>query len=117
MAEHTIYVYGTLRPGYIHATEKIRGALYDVGAFPALKFDTIPIETQDIVCEKITVDDEQLKVLDDYEGYFEEDHEGSLYLRRRYRDGWIYVFNRPVEGYPRIESGDWLLHKENLKSQ
>lgn len=52
MAEHTVLVYGTLRPNLGKDIVKIKGTLYDMGWFPAviLEGDT------EVVCERITTD-------------------------------------------------------------
>ena len=67
----------------------------------------------DVVVERLEVDD--LSALDRYEGYYESDPEGSLFVRRPSRDGWIYEFNGPVSGRRLIESGDFLAFKSQKK--
>lgn len=98
-----LYVYGTLRP-WGPNTIKIPGQLFDLGRFPGVKLD-LPGE---VVCEKIEVKD--WSAIDRYEGYYPEDHEGSLYIRRPFMDGFIYEFNRDVDPEKRIEFGDWLVY-------
>ena len=58
-----------------------------------------------------------LTVLDEFEGYSASDPLTSLYTREETtvtRDGgqvvnaWVYFYNRPLGGAPRIESGDYL---------
>lgn len=103
---HKIYVYGTLRPGK-GPTIEVPGQLYNLGWFPGIDLTR---QNQRTVCEVIEVDDEKLEALDRYEGYYPNDHEGSLYLRVPYQDGWLYVYNRSFEGNEAILSGDWFEH-------
>lgn len=108
---HTLYVYGTLRPGGA-VTHLVPGELYELGWYPGLKL-LAPDSHSWVVTERIEVDDEQLSNLDTYEGYDPEDELNSLYLRRPYLGGWIYVYNSKLEGRRLIESGDWLAHRES----
>ena len=104
--KHKIAVYGTLRPATGQAVE-IPGKIYDIGWFPGLVMDdsgTVVTGTW------IEVDDNRLEELDRYEGYNRNNHESSLYLRKPFKDGWVYVFNRTISNQPLIESGDWLAH-------
>jgi gamma-glutamylcyclotransferase (GGCT)/AIG2-like uncharacterized protein YtfP len=111
MTNHIVYVYGTLRPGKVADTTRIHGTIYDIGSFPGIVLDGEDRKGE-VTVERITVDDDKLASLDRYEGYYADDEEHSLYIRRRFRDGWIYVWNRSIEGYPKIEGGDWLIHTE-----
>lgn len=101
--KHVVYVYGTLRPGWSEPV-RIPGQIFDLGRFPGLRMD-LPGE---VVCEKVEIED--LASVDRYEGYRPDDEPGSLYIRRPFRDGWIYEFSRSIDGYEPIESGDWLAY-------
>lgn len=101
---HTVYVYGTLRPG-TGATVNVPGELYDLGWFPGAKL-LDPLSPSCIVCEAVFVDDATLARLDDYEGYSAKYPEQSLYLRKEYNGGFIYTYNQPFDGKFRIPSGD-----------
>lgn len=103
---HKLYVYGTLRPKEGNVIY-VAGKLHDLGWFPGL------VHGPGLVaCNVIEVDDDTLTRLDNYEGYREDDREGSLYVRERYADGWIYVYNRePPEG-SEIPCGDWVSYME-----
>lgn len=112
---HKVYVYGTLRPGNTE-TVLVPGTLYDVSWFPGIKLniECLSVEGVDTVfttCEILEVDDKRLKELDRYEGYYPSDPLRSLYIRRPYRDGFIYEYNHSVEGLIKIKSGDWLQYK------
>lgn len=108
--KHKILVYGTLRPGNT-PTRLIPGVLYDLGAFPGIRLKD-ESEGKFVLCEEIEVDDEGLKRLDRYEGYYPSNPEGSLYHRVMLEDGsWIYQYNADLEGYSQlVEGGDWLQH-------
>jgi gamma-glutamylcyclotransferase (GGCT)/AIG2-like uncharacterized protein YtfP len=82
----------------------VRGVLYNVGEFPALR----PTELDDdrVPGLLLELDDSALARLDAYEGIDE-----SLYVRERWDvrvdDGstaaaWVYIYNRPIAGLRRI---------------
>ena len=108
--KHKIAVYGTLRPATGEAVD-IAGKIYDLGWFPGLVMDDSGTVVRGTWIE---VDDNRLAELDRYEGYNENRPENSLYLRKPFKDGWVYAYNRsvgdraPIE--TGIESGDWLAY-------
>ena len=109
---HTILVYGTLRPFTNTDVVKVSGKLYDLGWFPGIVLGG----DSEVTCERIKVDDNRLRQLDAYEGYDPYYPEGSLYIRKKIGDDWIYVYNHPVEGYDLIESGDWEQHTKQMET-
>jgi gamma-glutamylcyclotransferase (GGCT)/AIG2-like uncharacterized protein YtfP len=102
-----IYTYGTLRPG-LGVRVHVPGRLYSLGQFPGMVFNNLPDDPYLVVCEPVEIPDENLSLVDAYEGYYQQNPEGSLYIRRPYLDGFIYEFNQelPLQGF--IPSGDWL---------
>lgn len=112
---HTILVYGTLRPFKNDDIVLVPGRLYDLGWFPGIVVD----ETADtfVVCERIQADDAKLKSLDSYEGYREDNPVGSLYLRVKHGDDWIYVYNHDLSNKQLIASGDWERHKQVMEEE
>lgn len=121
-----LFVYGTLKVGgrLSDSVERyLRGFmpaelegfdLYDIGGF----FPGIVSGAGRIVGELHTYDDKALNVLDGIEGYYPDSIAGSLYLRKEVEvvDGngvrsnaFVYVFNRSIEKYNKIESGEWVL--------
>ena len=112
---HKIFVYGTLRPGK-GETVQIPGRMFDLGWFPGVVdiFDPHWKDAQFVslrpmfTAEVIEVDDETLARLDRYEGYDPRHPETSLYVRKEYKDGFIYQFNGNVDGATPVLSGDWL---------
>lgn len=114
MKKNKVLVYGTLRTGGQTETVTIRGyKMFDLGWYPGVIYSGNIDDS--IVCELHEVDDETLKDLDDFEGYYKDDLDNSLYLRRNYglstTDCELYVYNRQVREHPRILSGDWLEHR------
>ena len=63
------------------------------------------------------------RLLDRYERYDALHPKDSLYLRRVVRllqpqvDAWVYLYNRTVEGKPRIESGDWAQYRRGKEQR
>lgn len=115
--KHKIYVYGTLRPG-TGETVDVPGLLYDLGWFPGAQslLDYGPdYDGPTFKCEVIEVDDKELRRLDYYEGYNPDNPYASLYVRKPYLDGYIYIYNGSFGGRTRIESGDWLSYKGQSK--
>ena len=122
MTVHTVFVYGTLRKGQPNRAVmephlvadlgegQIRGAMYDLGLFPAVTLEEDGLVTG----EWVRVTDEGLARLDRLEGY------PSFYDRAIVSDttnvlrGWVYCMaRRKVDGYERVESGDWVAYQAN----
>lgn len=106
---HRVLVYGTLRePNKNNEKITVKGTLYNLGWYPGFKSD--PENGTEVVCEVLEeITDSRLRGFDSYEGYDPARPEQSLYLREwvEEHNAWIYVYNRSVEGYPVIETGDW----------
>lgn len=108
MTKAVIYAYGTLRK--LEGPEvKVKGQLFDLGWFPGARLGG----EDEFVAERIEVDD--LAHIDAYEGYREDDHENSLYIRRPFMDGFIYEYNREVNPMNHIEGGDWVRYMANKR--
>lgn len=112
---HKVYVYGTLRPSHKtgdipEKTYKVPGKLFKLGWYPGIKLmKEEECNGNYVVCEQIEVDSDGLRELDQYEGCYPDlPPSESLYLRTSYLDGWIYTYNRSLEDYNHIESGDWM---------
>lgn len=112
-------VYGTLRKGhgahYFLATspsagvDKVRGKIFDNGAFPCFKDCE---DDSEVTVEIYEVDDKLLGQLDRYEGYTPDNPRDSLYVRRVVRTTGgklvsIYEYNGAVDMMTLIESGDY----------
>lgn len=115
-------VYGTLRPGggalqSLGIAERmrwvgpclLRGALYDLGEYPAL----LPGDNEVKADLFHAPDAETLAILDEWEEYTEGDN-ASLYLRKETAllspalSAQIYWYNRSPMNAPKIDSGCWL---------
>jgi len=121
-----LFVYGTLRAGcgrahhdFLGATTalgpaSLRGALYDVGRYPAAVIgDAMYLIHGELY--DLRGDTDLLARLDAYEECSAEFTEPREYRReivevtqnQRIRPAWAYLYNRPTHGLPRIESGDY----------
>ena len=126
-----IFVYGSLRSGFLHpayeyisryftlvAEGKVKGRLYDMGDYPA----AIPVKEEWFITGelyRINHPDEfewAMAQLDDYEGLNTE-HDvppmyrrepTTVYLSNSSEEAWVYWFNGQVSENTFIESGDVL---------
>lgn len=95
----------------------ITGALFDLGIYPA----AVPSSDGRVWGEVYEFSEVEsvLAALDDIEGYTPTDPDRSLYTRSRVHvtledgvdaEAWVYFYNAPLGGAPRIDSGDYLAH-------
>lgn len=119
-AYESVAVYGTLKSGCSNHSllaDSLRVdegwilglSLYHLGLFPAA---TRSKSEQPVFVEVYAVSKDTLEKLDHLEDFDPQSPETSLYVRTRMRvEGgtscWIYLYNRPVAGYPLIEDGIW----------
>ncbi len=125
-----VFFYGTLMTGFERRQRagidanlsylgrgSIQAALFDLGFYPA----AVPAPDAVVWGELYGVVDAPtvLAALDEIEGYREDDHDRSLYVRSRatvtLMDGrtesaWVYFYNAPLGRAARIASGDYLEH-------
>lgn len=123
-----LFVYGTLRRGLrLHhqlqgavylGEARIAGSLYDIGTYPGLLVNPSPGWVSG---ELFKVDEEMIQSLDALEEYNPEEPERSEYLRRVVTvwtptgvpmKAVTYIFNRDVQGFVFIDSGDYKLYLE-----
>src|SRR5918993_52972 len=121
MGQHLVFVYGTLRRGGAGAMSvrfpgakfiadaKVRGSLYDLGAYPGLLLD----EANSLVTGEVyEVDDETLDKLDEFEAashYLRKQVEIPLGAQKR----MCWVYEPDPEFYSLrtlITSGNWQQH-------
>ena len=122
-----IFLYGTLRRGGSRdarvfypgaefvAPARVRGALFDLGAYPGLKLDS---SAGWVRGELFDVTGEALAGLDEWEGLDAADADAGEYRRVRVaatrEDGaveacWVYEIREALcVARPLIASGDWL---------
>ncbi|GLI08125.1 hypothetical protein YDYSG_41550 [Paenibacillus tyrfis] len=117
-----VFVYGTLLVGesnhhvvapYVLSVRpgRVRGALFDAGAYPGLVLSGCGSET-DVEGEWLVVTQEGLNRMDELEEYYGPDARNDYErvwvrdIRREECEGWIYLWNEP-RGYPRINGGSW----------
>jgi len=122
-----VFFYGTLMSGFKRDRTRvelalepvgygsIQAVLFDIGIYPA----AIPAPGSRVHGEvhRMLVPDTVLPALDEIEDYRHDKPDASLYVRLetpvRLDDGreeraWVYFYNAPLGGAPRIESGDYL---------
>jgi gamma-glutamylcyclotransferase (GGCT)/AIG2-like uncharacterized protein YtfP len=128
MNKHLVFVYGTLRSGGANAMSirfpdskfvadtRVRGRLYDLGAYPGLLLNE---SSSFVIGEVYEVDDETLNKLDEFEA-------SSNYLRKQVeislgaegRIGWTYEPNPELYSLQTlITSGDWLQYAKTKTEQ
>ncbi len=124
-----IFVYGTLRSAPSHQMSKVLeqyadrvgrgrlpGILYDVGLYPGAvrKSGTRAFVWGDVY--NLRDPERALKVLDRYEGWNAKNPAAAEFRRSRVTidlgqgrkvPAWVYLYNRPTTGLPRIRSGDY----------
>jgi gamma-glutamylcyclotransferase (GGCT)/AIG2-like uncharacterized protein YtfP len=130
MTSDLLFVYGTLMRGYSHPMARLlsanaeflgeascRGRLYKVKHYPGL---VLSDEAADVVfgeLYRLRAVDDLLREFDMYEACGEGFLEPTQYVRRMLSvtlaggsgsEAWTYVYNWPVEGLTRIESGRFL---------
>ncbi len=134
-----LFVYGSLLSGFKHpayeyisryftlvSSAKIKGSLYDMGAYPA----AIPSDAKEafILGELYHINQPNeftwaMAQLDDYEGLNTEEGESPLYRREMVTvylpanttEAWVYWFNGDTNGKPLIQNGSVLDYLANKK--
>ena len=132
MTSDRLFVYGTLMRGFDHPMARLlsthadflgsatcSGRLYLVKYYPGLMLSDVSSDIVHGELFRLRSPEELLREFDMYEACGEGFPEPTEYLRRlidvRLADGtteqaWTYVYNWPVTGLPRIDSGRFLEH-------
>jgi gamma-glutamylcyclotransferase (GGCT)/AIG2-like uncharacterized protein YtfP len=138
MTPDLLFVYGTLMRGFDHPMARLlsanadfvgearcRGRLYLVKHYPGLVLSDDPADIVHGELYRLRAPDELLRELDMYEACGEGFAPPTEYLRRMLpvtpaddaagaaslqapTEAWTYLYNWPVDGLPRIESGRFL---------
>ena len=129
MINRLLFVYGSLldagnefaahlsRNSTPYSTGNIKGRLYDIGEYPGTVIDANGYPIQGSILS-LNNPDKNLKILDDYEGFGDEQEKPNLFIRQllpvETESGnincWVYLYNLPVEGLHEIKSGDYLAY-------
>lgn len=124
-ADRLIMLYGTLRDADLRRELglegrmrrlgrcRLAGILYNLGPYPALG------EGKGVVHGELfeVTDPAAFDAMDAFEECDPARPKLSAYLRVRVRltdpdlDCWVYRYNRPLRGVPRVPGGDWLKHR------
>jgi gamma-glutamylcyclotransferase (GGCT)/AIG2-like uncharacterized protein YtfP len=124
--DRLIALYGTLRDAELQRSLglagrvrrlgrfRLQGIMYDLGPYPALApgKGVVHGELYELMDKGV------LLILDGYEEYDPSRLKLSAYLRERWRladpdvECWVYVYNRPVRGLPRVLGGDWVARRK-----
>ena len=130
MTSDLLFVYGTLMRGYLHPMARLlsanadflgdascSGRLYKVKHYPGL---VLSDQAADVVfgeLYRLRAVDDLLREFDMYEACGEGFPEPTQYVRQMLPvtladdsvvEAWTYIYNWPVEGLSRIESGRFL---------
>jgi gamma-glutamylcyclotransferase (GGCT)/AIG2-like uncharacterized protein YtfP len=127
-----IFLYGTLRRGFPETESQrrlaltrwvgrgaIHAALYDLGEYPG----AVPSSSAEdrVHGEVHELAENGLAVLDGYEVRVTGSELGGRFIRARTEvelesggriEAWVYFYNRPLAGAPRIPSGDYVSHRK-----
>lgn len=132
-----LFVYGTLMRAAAHPMHPVlaqsstflgeahfNGRLYLVAHYPGAVASTAADERVHGEAYRLKNAAELLAVLDDYEACAPSSPQPHEYARRLCRvtladdahaDAWIYLYNHPVDGLPRIRSGRFLQHMAGVE--
>ena len=124
-----VAVYGSLRKGF-HNSHYLEGCkclgefdtnpIYDLYAvcssFPGL----IEKGNTSIRMEVYSTSNKVREQIDRLEGYDadnkDKNHYNKIVIDTPFGKAFTYIYNHSTVRFPKIESGDWKLHKENIKS-
>lgn len=118
-----VFVYGTLKKDQ-HANKiisngsnsicnaRINGIMYDLGAYPGIKENS----NSYVYGEIYAIKNQDMKSIDEYEGFYPENPEESLFIRKvtnaSCMDGnkisvFAYFYNHDIINAKKISSGIW----------
>ncbi|GGD25632.1 gamma-glutamylcyclotransferase family protein [Hyunsoonleella pacifica] len=130
MKSDYLFVYGTLQAKadnemsrFLLSNAKVvdkgyfNGKLYKVSWFPgAILSAAITDKVYGTVFKLRSIPD-AFKILDQYEGFYENDTVSSLFVRQQIEvflengsriNAWVYLYNQKITNEPQIISGDFL---------
>ncbi|RZA02561.1 MAG: gamma-glutamylcyclotransferase [Sphingobacteriaceae bacterium] len=99
---------------------KLYGKLYDAGEYPAaIYLPQTDYKVHGNIIQLINIE-ETLKVIDDYEGFGDDQLQPNLFIRKlltvQTHDEdvkcWVYLYNYPINQLKQIPSGDYLSYKK-----
>jgi gamma-glutamylcyclotransferase (GGCT)/AIG2-like uncharacterized protein YtfP len=121
-----LFIYGTLlnedneyarylkNNSRFYSTGKLKGKLYDIGEYPG----AVLSDGEHIYGSILEINDPEkvLPIIDDYEGFGDNQFQPNEFIRVLTKIGtisgfvncWVYLYNLPVTGLKRIESGRYI---------
>jgi len=135
-----LFVYGTLLRDANHPKSPILegfgtylnratfwGKLYDVGTYPAVIASAQKRNKIFGELYKLNDPERAFNALDTYEGYFPTNNEESDYTRKEVTvytlkekkalKAWIYLYNKSINGFSPIPSGDYIEYLRSRSSE
>jgi gamma-glutamylcyclotransferase (GGCT)/AIG2-like uncharacterized protein YtfP len=127
MINDLLFVYGSLlsidnefanyvsQNAIFYGDGKLKGKLYDMGEYPGAILSNNDAYDISGNIVRLNNPEQVLKVLDDYEGFGEDQEQPNLFVRELLpvitSDGvincWIYLYNLSVADLPEIRSGNY----------
>lgn len=99
------------------ARARVMGKLYQVAHYPGMVISPNPNDEVHGELYYMEDPDSVLPQLDEFEEYFPDDIEGSVYIRVKKpvktdsgakHTAWMYLYNQPVENLKEIPSGNFI---------
>ena len=129
-ADRLIGLYGTLRDAALRRSLGLAGRVRRLGRFrlEAIMYDLGPYPAlgpgKGVVHGELyeVLDPGVFAIMDAFEEFDPARPKLSRYLRERWRlmdpdvECWVYRYNRPVRGLPRVLGGDWLARRKRRSS-
>jgi gamma-glutamylcyclotransferase (GGCT)/AIG2-like uncharacterized protein YtfP len=130
MTNNLLFVYGSLLntgnefAGYLSnnsivlSTGSFKGRLYDIGEYPGALADNKSHYNITGTIVKLNNPTDNLKILDDYEGFGADQAAPNLFIRKLLPvetakgpvNCWVYLYNLFINGFHEIISGDYLAY-------
>lgn len=91
-----------------------KGRLYNIDDYPGAILDVAGYDINGAIC-KLFNPDEALKVLDEYEGFGDDEEQPNLFVRTIIEattpagkiECWVYIYNLPIEAHTEIANGNY----------
>tara|TARA_B110000438_G_scaffold124518_1_gene121346 strand:+ start:101 stop:955 length:855 start_codon:yes stop_codon:yes gene_type:complete len=113
-----VFVYGTLKKGQCREQsmneislgskdEKVTAKMYNIGEFPAITLEKGVVLGEIHRVKKEQESIESLDQIEGFVGYGKSSLYNRILINSRQGICWTYVWNRDIDAYPVIKSGNW----------